>query len=100
MFSSQLSMSSSKPCFKAGAASLKHLLVTCLQPQSHQADVHAAGAAQYSSGVPGQMHKYVALYCAVLFLVAIAAPMEQSNNAAMYAEVSQSDLFRLLFQIS
>ena len=62
--------------------------------------MHAAGAAQFSSGVPGQMHKYVALHCAVLFLVAIAAPMEQSNNAAMYAEVSQSDLFRLLFQIS
>ena len=62
--------------------------------------MRAAGAAQFSSGVPGQMHKYVALYCAVLFLVAIAAPMEQSNNAAMYAEVSQSDLFRLLFQKS
>ena len=58
--------------------------------------MRAAGAAQFSSGVPGQMHKYVALYCAVLFLVAIAAPMEQSNNAAMYAEVSQSDIFRLL----
>ena len=64
--------------------------------QSHQANVHAAGAAQFSSGVPGQMHKYVALYCAVLFLVAFAAPMEQSINAAMYAEVSQNDLFRLL----
>ena len=37
------------------------------------------------------MHKYMALYSVVLFLVAIAAPMEQSNNAAMYAEVSQSD---------
>ena len=61
--------------------------------------MHAAGAAQYTSGIPGQMHKYVALYCAVLFLVAIAAPMEQSNNAAMYAEVSQSDLFWLLYQI-
>ena len=37
------------------------------------------------------MHSYMALYSVVLFLVAIAAPMEQSNNAAMYAEVSQSD---------
>ena len=80
------------------AASPKRLLVTCLQP--NQAVVHAAGAAQFSSGVPGQMHKYMALYCAVLFLVAIAAPMEQSNNAAMYAEVSQSDFSCLLFPAS
>lgn len=36
------------------------------------------------------MHSYMALYSVVLFLVAIAAPMEQANNAAMYAEVSQS----------
>ena len=82
------------PCLDAVAASSKRLLVTCLHP--HQAVVHAAGAAQFSSGVPDQMHRYVALYCAVLFLVAIAAPMEQSNNAAMYAEVSQNDLFWLL----
>lgn len=38
------------------------------------------------------MHKYMALYCTALFTVAIAAPMEQSNNAAMYAEVRQSNV--------
>ena len=51
--------------------------------------VHFAGATQLSSGITDHMHKYMALYSVVLFLVAIAAPMEQSNNAAMYAEVSQ-----------
>ena len=35
------------------------------------------------------MHRYMALYSVVLVLVATVAPMEQSNNAAMYAEVSQ-----------
>ena len=59
--------------------------------QSFPAILHVAGAQHFSNGVPDHMHKYMALYSVVLFLVAIAAPMEQSNNAAMYAEVSQSD---------
>ncbi|CAK0774865.1 hypothetical protein CVIRNUC_004210 [Coccomyxa viridis] len=50
------------------------------------------GATHFSNGVPTHMHKYMALYSVVLFLVAIAAPMEQSNNAAMYAEVIPEEL--------
>ena len=56
----------------------------------HLTSVHTAGAAQFSNGVPDHMHKYMTLYSVVLFLVAVAAPMEQANNAAMYAEVSQN----------
>lgn len=67
----------------------------CLQIislQFYPGGVHAAGATQFSSGVPEHMHRYMALYSIVLFLVAVAAPMEQFNNAAMYAEVSQNDV--------
>ena len=54
--------------------------------------MHTEGAAHFSNGLPDHMYKFLALYSVVLFLVAIAAPMEQSNNAAMYAEVSQSNI--------
>ena len=87
--SSTLTLAGRTTHSEAVAAAPKCLLIIPLQ--SHPAGVHAAGAAQFSSGVPDHMHSYMALYSVVLFLVAIAAPMEQSNNAAMYAEVSQSD---------